>query len=307
MNLSPTYLRARLRRRSRDRRDQALHAAGWYDPHARSELDAVFVGGCGRSGTTLFKQLLNRHSRCACGPETSLYGLPFDINNIAAPWDISPAYLERIQKDSVNLVEFADRFAHEFLEQEGKHRWIEKTPNNVRALDRLLTWYPRGRFIHVVRDGRDVMCSLRNHPRERVIDGKIVPVETKNPPEKSALRWLEDTMRGLAFKAHPRCLEIRYEDLVQDPEAEIKKVCQFIGEAYEPGMLDPESDKEQRSGQNMNNARAGRPISAKSVGRWRRDLRADERRVFEDIAGQLLITLGYASDANWINERGDDG
>lgn len=304
MSLSPSYIRARLRRRARVKHDQALRERGWYDPAARSEMDAVFIGGCGRSGTTLFKQLLNRHSRCACGPETSLYGLPFDIDNIAAPWDMDREHLARMQAGAKNLVGFADRFAGEFLACEGKARWVEKTPNNVRAVDRLLTWYPRCRFIHVVRDGRDVMCSLRNHPKERVVGGKIVPVKTVNPPQRSATRWLEDTLRGLAFRDHPRCLEVRYEQLVTDPEGELRRVCDFIGEPYEARMLDPSSDDQQRSGQNMNNARAAEPISARSVGRWVSDLRPDERSVFVDIAGELLIALGYAQNHDWTRQQG---
>lgn len=301
MKLSADHLKRRISKRVRDRQDQALHEQGWYDPSARSNMDAVFVGGCGRSGTTLFKELLNRHSRCACGPETSLYGLPFNIDNIAAPWDMDREHLESMVERSQNLVEFADLFALEFLEQEGKLRWIEKTPNNVRAIDRLLTWYPNARFIHVIRDGRDVMCSLRHHPRERVVNGEIIPVQSNNPIEKSATRWLNDTTMGLAFQNHPRCLEVRYETLVRDPETEMKRVCSFIGEDYEPGMLDHTVEATKRSGQNMNNAGAARPITPKSVGRWVSDLREDERGVFVDIAGELLIALGYAMDHSWVN------
>ena len=302
MSPSIAHYRDRLRRRARARREQALHDAGWYDPHARSEMRAVFVGGCGRSGTTLFKQLLNRHSRCACGPETSLYGLPFNIDNIAAPWGIDRAHLEQMQASSVNLIEFADRFAAEFLAQENKDRWVEKTPNNVRVIDRLLTWYPNARFIHVVRDGRDVMCSLRHHPKERVVDGRIVPVQSNNPPEKSATRWLEDTVRGLAFKAHPRCLEVRYESLVSNPEQELQRVCGFIEEHFESTMLEPDATEPDRAGQNMNNAAASSAISARSMGRWRRDLTEHEREVFIDIAGELLIALGYAQNTDWLSE-----
>lgn len=307
MKLSPTHIRQRIRKRSRDRNDQLLHDQGWYDPAARSVLDAVFIGGCGRSGTTLFKELLNRHSRCACGPETSLYGLAFNIDNIAAPWDMDQGHLKGIVARSSNLIEFADLFAGEFLEAEGKVRWVEKTPNNVRAIDRLLTWYPNGKFIHVVRDGRDVVCSLRHHPKHRVVDGKIVPFECTNSVEQSATRWLEDTMVGLAMKDHPRCLEVRYEDLVTEPEAVVRRVCDFIGEPFEPGMLDWNAQIEQRSGQNLNNERASSAISSKSIGRWSSDLSVDECQRFIDIAGEMLITLGYVNNHSWVSELKAEG
>jgi hypothetical protein len=304
MSEIPVKLSRRLRKRLHLRADARLEASGWYDLSSRSEMDAVFVGGCGRSGTTLFKELLNRHSRFACGPETSLYGLPFRLENIAAPWGIPLAELEVMRARSGSLVAFADEFAGAFLAAESKARWVEKTPNNVRAIERLLTWYPNGRFIHVVRDGRDVVCSLRHHPKERVRGGKIVPVRVTNPVGLSARRWLSDTMRGLAFRQHPRCLEVRYESLVADPEREMHRVCDFVGEAFEAGMMTATPDAAARPGQNMNNDRAAGPISSGSVGRWVSDLRPEERATFVDIAGELLIALGYAPDHSWAEMGG---
>jgi hypothetical protein len=292
-------IRTRMKRRARLKRDEALQDSGWYDLSVRSSLDAVFVGGCGRSGTTLFKEVMNRHSRCASGPETSLYGLPFSIDNIAVPWGIDREHLDAMQRSSSNLIEFADTFATEFLAQEQKARWIEKTPNTVRAIEKVLTWYPNGKFIHVIRDGRDVVCSLRHHPRERVRNGKIVQMNPNNPVSKSAKRWISDTMHGLAMRGHPRYMEVRYEDLVRDPEEGFRRVFEFIGEPYEDGVLVPDADAPKRPGQNLNNAGASAPISAKSVGRWRKDLSPSERDDFVNIGGELLIALGYAADHSW--------
>ncbi|ACR14442.1 sulfotransferase [Teredinibacter turnerae T7901] len=290
---------ARLKWRNERKKDQRLQDAGWYDLAARSQLAPVFIGGCGRSGTTLFKELLNRHSLCACGPETSLYGLPHNLQNISVPWDIDYDHLKAMQQKSRNLIEFADAFAMEFLRSEGKQIWVEKTPNNVRAIEKILTWYPKGKFIHLIRDGRDVVCSLRHHPKERVKDGKIVPIKTTNSISKCATRWLNDTMRGLAFKSHPRCLEVRYEALTETPEESLQRICRFIGIDFEPVMLSGSGEKSCRSGQNMNNHNASDNISAKSVARWKTDLTATEREDFINIAGELLITLGYAQDHSW--------
>lgn len=294
----------RLKRMKREAYQRALVARGWYDPHARSAADAIFIGGCGRSGTTLFKQLLNRHSRMACGPETSMYGLPFNPENIGPYWDISVEELERRARAHANLVSFADEFYAEFLRAEGKARWADKTPNNVRVVEKLLTWYPRGRFIHVVRDGRDTACSLRHHPKEKVVDGRIVPVKITNPITKCAQRWLDDTSDGLAFRSHPRCLEVRYEELVTHPDRCVRRVCEFLGEPYEPAMLDPSAGPKgsSRTAQVLNNPNADERISPKSVGRWRRDLSSSERRDFVSVAGELLIALGYSTDHGWADE-----
>ncbi|QOJ18789.1 MAG: sulfotransferase [Phycisphaeraceae bacterium] len=298
-----------LKRKRREAYQRSLMARGWYDPHARSEADAIFIGGCGRSGTTLFKQLLNRHSRLACGPETSLYGLPFNPANIGPYWDIPVRELERRARAHRNLITFADEFYEEFLRVEGKKRWADKTPNNVRVVMKLLTWYPRGRFIHVIRDGRDTVCSLRHHPKEKVVNGRIVPVKVNNPIAKCAQRWVDDTSDGLALRSHPRCLEVRYEELVAEPEQCVRRVCDFLGEPYEPAMLEPSATPKSsaRTAQVLNNPNADNRISPQSVGRWRKELSPDERREFVSVAGELLIALGYVTDHSWMHEPMEPG
>lgn len=266
-------------------------------------MDAVFIGGCGRSGTTLFREVLNRHPRLACGPETSLFGLPFSVGNIGGPWGLDAEHLEGLQRNSGHVVGFVERFAREFLDSESKQRWVEKTPNNVRAIGPILTWFPNARFIHIIRDGRDVVCSLRHHPKEHLIHGRVVPSGRVNPIEKTAARWRDDTADGLAYTTHPRVLEVRYEAMVSDPASAFAEVCGFIGERFYPEMLLPGvSAVSSRPGQNTNNANAVSAISTRSVGRWRSDLPAHERRTFVDLAGELLVALGYAADHSWIAE-----
>lgn len=304
MKLRPIQLSRRIVRRVEERREHRLRAAGWYALSARSGMDAVFIGGCGRSGTSLFKEVLNRHPRLACGPETSLFGLPFYLPNMSEMWGIPISELRVMQDESSNLVCFAERFAHRFLSEESKHRWVEKTPNNVRAIGKLLTWFPNSRFVHVIRDGRDVVCSLRHHPKRRIVNGKVIPVHRNNPVSITAKRWVEDTAAGLAYRGHPRVIEVRYEALVSDPERVFSQVCGFIGEEFDPSMLAPAEShaSPSRPGMNLNNPEASAGISPRSVGRWVKDLEPDERQTFVDIAGELLITLGYASDHAWTRD-----
>ncbi len=291
-------------RRFRERFAQRrLRARGWYDPAARSDARGIIIGGCGRSGTTVFKEMLNRHPRIACGPETSMFGLPFDPRRIAIYWNIPLEQLTALMDESEHLPRFAERFYGDFVRREGKARWADKTPNNVRAVGRILTWFPRARFIHVIRDGRDVVCSLRHHPKERIRGGRIVPVNTVNTIEFCCRRWVQDTSAGLAYANHPRCFELRYEHLIADPEGVLRRVCDFLGEDYDPAMLDPSRTKhETPTGQVLNNPGASSAVVGRSIGRWRRDLTPDERAEFVDRAGELLIALGYAEDHGWVNQ-----
>jgi len=292
----------RVRRYKATRYQRALHDRGWYDLSARSDYPAIFIGGCGRSGTTLLRELLNRHSRIFCGPETSFFGLPFGTRNIANMWGIAVNDLDSEVAKHENLVSFVEWFFDKQMTQAGKLRWADKTPNNVRAVSTILTQFPNARFVHLIRDGRDVACSLRNHPREKIINGKVIANRVNRPISQCAARWLHDTSAGLVYREHPRYIELNYEKLVEDPESSLKKLCDFIGEEFEPRMLDagrPGGD-EYSAGRFVNNPNSGDRIQRGSIGRWKNDLDTKERVEFDNIAGELLYMLHYIDDRKWF-------
>lgn len=278
----------------------------WYESSDASEDAAILVGGCGRSGTTLVTEILNRHPRIACGPETTFFCDPPNPGRLSVMWNIDRGEIERMIAQSPSVVRFAETFFRRFAEGEGKARWADKTPRNVRVIPRLLSWFPRGRFIHVVRDGRDVACSLRHHPRTTIKHGKVVPASNNNPIGACARRWLEDTSLGLVFRGHPRCFELRYESIVGDPEPTLRALCDFLGEDFDPAMLDESRPDDKVEGRLMNNPEAGRRVHGSSVGRWRRDLSPGEAEDFDRIAGELLIALGYAEGHGWVGEAGGE-
>jgi protein-tyrosine sulfotransferase len=312
-NLSNFYRRSLgyIRRQIRDfkRRpvrsyERSLIKRNWYDLSARSELPLVLIGGCGRSGTTLLREMLNRHSRLFCGPETSMFGLPFWPNNISKMWNLDEKTLISMAQKAENLVNFAEEFYIQQSNKAGKKRPADKTPNNIRVIGKLLTWFPNGRFIHLIRDGRDVACSLRNHPKEKIENGKIVPSLINRSITDCAQRWLNDTSNGLVYRNHPRYHEIKYEDLVTDPEAVLIKLCEFLREDYQPSMVDPKASQSDNMdvGRLVNNQNSKEKISSRSLGRWRNDLTADEKKDFEDVAGELLIALGYVDSNQWLKK-----
>lgn len=289
---------------NRARLERALETRGFYDLGVRCDEPAIFIGGCARSGTTLFKSVLDRHPRIGCGPETSLFGVPFHTRMLGVSWEIPRAELDALANESKHLTAFAGEFFRRYLlTPDGKQRWADKTPNNVRVLPKLLTWYPNSKFIHLIRDGRDVACSLRNHRKERIRGGKIVPKQTNKPISVCARAWLEDTSRGLVFKEHPRCLEVRYERFLDDPEKELRRVCGFLDEDFDPRMLDTKivTRSAKLIGSKLNNPNADRPIERGSLDRWKKDLSAAERRTVEDIAGPLLRMLGYTASESWVD------
>lgn len=277
----------------------------WYDTEDTCDDPAIFVGGSPRSGTTLLREILNRHPRIACGAETSIFSDLINPPRLAAEWGLPPEPVVRLCRESTSAVRFAETFFREFMQREGKSRWADKTPANVLVFPRILKCFPNAKVVHLLRDGRDVACSLRKHPRSTIRHGKIQPVNSDNPIKDMIRRWVHHVPCGLAFRDHPRCYQLRYEDLILNSEATLRSLCEFLGEEYHPAMLDPSAAPKpaNREARVMNSPDADSQIKTSSVGRWRRDLTPQEKRDVARIAGELLIATGYAKDHSWVNEN----
>lgn len=286
MNL-PARIRNRLERARRHR---------WrMRPWASAERHVV-IGGCPRSGTTLLRRTFDRHPSLACGPESSLF-LPARIlvEPLAAGHGIPVAELRALLAGAPSQAAFIDAFAARYRTVRDRPRWVEKTPLNIRHVGWILARFPEARVIHVIRDGRDAVCSLRDHPDRRWVDGAWVKVPNGRSIEEHARRWVEDTAAGIAWRGDPRYLEVRYEAMVTDPAATFARVLDFLGEPFDPSMLaaDPAVD----AGEGRPDA-AG-PITTSSIGRWERDLDESERETVRRVAGRRLVELGYAADERW--------
>jgi len=278
----------------------------WYNPRTVCPDAAVLIGGCGRSGTTLIREMLDRHPSLAIGPETAILCDFPNPERLAFDWGLPQAEIERSMSRSRDIVEFSAEFFRAYAKKRGKPVWGDKTPRNVRALGRILKWFPNARFVHMIRDGRDVACSLRKHPKETVRHGKLVPQNVNRPITECAKRWIEDTSCGLALRGHPRVIEVRYEVLTADPETELKRICDFLRLDYDASMArasDEGSPADLTDGRLMNNRDAAGQIHRKSLSRWRRDMSPSERRDFVHVAGELLVALGYAPDHGWVEEE----
>ncbi len=280
-------------------REALYERDAWHHPRERSDAECVVIGGCGRSGTTLLREMLSRHPSIACGPESGVLCSFPNPKRLATTWDMERSEIERMIAGASSVVGFAERFFGEYARRQGKARWGDKTPGNVRQFGRLLALFPKGRFIHVLRDGRDVACSLRTHPRQTIRKGEVIERRISKPIEPGVRLWLKDAGAGLALRGHPRVIEVRYEDLVEEPERTCRAMCDFLEEEFHPAMLEGGASRGE-TGRLLNNPNAGDAVSPRSRERWRRDMSPDDRRRFHAIAGELLVAAGYAEDDSWI-------
>ncbi len=272
----------------------------WRTRRYASTEPHIVIGGTPRSGTTLIRRTLDRHPAICCGPESSIF-LPgaVRVGPVAWGFEMDETALRAMLAASPSQGAFIDAFASRYRAARGRPRWAEKTPLNVRHIDWILERFPEARFIHVIRDGRDVVCSMRQHPDRRWVDGAWIKVHRPLSIDEYARRWVLDTEAGMAHRGDPRYLEVRYEDLVQDPAGVLGDLLRGLGETFDPAILvEPVAGTEGAGAsdgarQPGTQHHAGTAISTRSMGRWRSDLTPEERALVQGIAGATLARLGY--------------
>jgi hypothetical protein len=166
-----------------------------------------------------------------------------------------------------------DRIFQDFAARQGKTRWCEKSPQHVQQLPLLREVFPSAKFIHVIRDGRASAASL--HRRWR------------RSPYLSVYRWKNVVRAGrLEGQRMPgQYLEVQYEQLTRDPEAWMRRICEFLGLDFEPAVL------ESRMPQSTERGTKGK-ISARKAS-WYDYFGSRSLAALEDIAGAELAALGY--------------
>lgn len=287
-----------------------------------SKEKAIFIGGCGRSGTTLLRIILGRHPIVWSGPELNIHAnileahyrrypflpkkayLLYDeevIKELASKFKVNKEEIINIRDKSTSLPHFIDLLFSTLSSRAGKSRWIEKTPKNVTALDFIFSYFPEATFIHVIRDGRDVAASLRNHPKHFIVDGVALPSLINRPIEESVGRWLSDVEAGKRFRGHPRYTEVRYEDLVERPEEVISSLLSVLDLPPDERLLSPDGRELVEVVHFLPSARAVEKINSESIGRWKKDISKDEALYIEKMAGPLLRELKYTTDDSWLN------
>jgi hypothetical protein len=269
--------------------------------------DPFFVVGMQRSGTTMLRLMLNAHRNLAIPFESGFIPLMYrDIhkygdlsirqNAAACLSDISQRDLpmrgkliedpERVLSYEIrNYADLVWAIFDQYAERMGKRRWGDKTPTYLVDLDVLWTLFPHCRVIHLVRDGRDVAVSL------------LATEWASNNLLRIAQEWRWNTTLGHKMGAFLReqYLEIRYEDLVCNPENILRQICDFLLEPYDENMLSYHTSAESqmpRDSLKWHRASVRLPESNK-IGMWKQRLSPSDRILFEQVAGDALQMFGY--------------
>jgi hypothetical protein len=262
-----------------------------------------FVVGCHRSGLTLLRAMCESHPDMAVAPESGwlLTALPARVEAFSAARFVEQIYADEqfrrwgVSRAAVELSfhatpprTYVDAVRHVYTlwaAQRGRSRYGDKTADHVRGLDVLTALFPEARVVHVVRDGRDVAASF-------------LELGWSDTIEHAALHWRQRVLQG----RHARDLlgpvryhELRYEDLVLQPEPTLRRLCEAIALPFHPGMLDHQQAAAgvARGEPPANRNRYLRRPVMPGLRDWRRDLPAAAVDRFEVVAADALVELDY--------------
>jgi Flp pilus assembly protein TadD len=237
----------------------------------------VFIVGCGHSGTSIMLAVLGYHpSFYPVHRESELFMKSNnEIRATLHKWDLECREL-------------------------GKKRWVEKTPTHIFHIGKLSLYRPNARFILMLRDGRDVACSLKAR-------------KPSNSFSTIVDRWVYDNLAGLQYWDDPRVKVVKYESLVLNPEKTLRDVCEFLQEDYTSNILDyyktpkfwysdtikePETHVGQAVHAQLRNWQINQPIFD-GRGKWKKEMTEEEKAIFKDKAQKYLEQFGYVDNDSW--------
>ncbi len=288
-----------------------------YPLHNNTPLTSTpfFIVGSGRSGNTLLRTILMAHGDFIIPPESYVLGnvtreyyrynfLPwallarlviscFESYPQFSTWEIDLHFFyQRVlgfppaKQSLAQIIEELYLFYGEMMQIKGK-RWGDKTPMNTFNLHEINMVFPQAQYIHMLRDGRDVVASYLN---TGFYDDLL----------EAANRW--DRSVGLVQTfgdqiGSKRYHEIRYEILIAQPDDTIREVCEFLQIDFRPKML-LFWEEAQHLGDTklLHHANVHKPISTDSIGKWRTQLSSQQQSNLESQIGLTLQKLGYSSD-----------
>jgi hypothetical protein len=279
---------------------------------------AVFVVGAPRTGTTLVKEILNRHPRIHLFDEVHFFERIWEERTLLG--DLSDAASQTAAVEAIRGIvrrfgsdaDVADLLTPDVYRaklaeagpgypalarilfttgaaRKGKEIWGDSSPQDILYLATILSWWPDAKIVALVRDPRGFLSSYKNYHRRHVATYR----ERYNPLPVSML-WKSYMTALLEAEKQPwgtSVLRFRYEDLVASPEAQVRRLCAHVGVDFVPAMLEVERANTSFVGEG--GAPPKRGIFDTSRDRWRTELTPTELWLGERIFGDVMARFGY--------------
>ena len=265
----------------------------------------LLVLGVRRSGTTLLRVMLDRNSQLAVPDES--YFVPQladrhrgrvdedafvdDLRRIGTvrEWEVDLDDVRGRLRPGMPVGEAVCAVYETYAAARGKPRWGDKTPMYMQYLPLLERLFPSALYLHLVRDGRDAATSYLQMPSGIVTESWGHPTSAGG----FACQWRTEveSAQALGRRVGPaRYRELRYEELVDSPTDALEQVCSFAGLPWEPEMLGYAEEVDVSARPHQQNLK--RPPTS-GLRNWRTELSSADVVEFEDLAGDVLASLGY--------------
>jgi hypothetical protein len=277
------------------------------------DLQPVFIVGVPRSGTTWVQRLLAAHPKAWPLIETymlsSRIGLGALLRSVPATppapgsHELPPPGLGRIftrQELVAELRPVAERWLR-LGSDDGARFVIEKSPWHVTDVEVISEVLPAARFVHVIRDGRDVAVSLLAARRSWSRFGSSRPREVLR---EAARTWSTGIEAGELARAivGERLLELRYERLRADPAAACRELFEHCGMSFDQQLVGRAVATTRLDGGDRPSG-PDRALRSGQVGEWRERFGIRDGWAFQRLAGDALEELGYERDRRWWMRR----
>jgi len=279
-----------------------------------SDYNPFFIIGSGRSGTTLLRSILVGNTSIAIPPESFVFYKVYrkyltyqhlgwkDLSRLIISefeshaqfkrWNTNlyPCYQEtfNIPKKNRSLAKIIEIVYKQYIKDNNPTAvmWGDKTPLNTYYYNWINKLYPSAKYIHMLRDGRDVVTSI-------IKSGLYTNIDD------ACWRWIagvENTEKLRSIVGENYFLEIRYESLVTNIKNEVGRLCAFLGVEFTPNMLKPH----QTAKKLLKNTAAAphhknllNPININSIGKWKRELDESQKEIVNNKIGRKLEQLNY--------------
>ena len=270
----------------------------------------VFIVGCPRSGTSfLYHLLLSAGGFAKFRTQMNVFdvlepifgdlSVPKNKKKMMREWLGSKAFqvsgldapdLEaKVMAECHNGSDFLRIVMEEVARSQCVDRWIDSTPTNIPHMLRISRDFPEARFIHIIRDGRDVALSL-----DKLQWSRPLPWDRERGLLAAGLywEWIVRKGRRLGAALGPKYMEVRYEELVEQTQQSLKPVGEFIGHNLDYTRIRQTSVGSVRTPLTSfkEELRDGRFSPA---GRWKHEFPEDQLLWFERLVGKYLEELGY--------------
>jgi len=301
------------------------------------EQRPIFVVGASRSGTALVQSILNNSNvhlagethyfddlRVAIGSSSKVlsgadrrrcedYFLALTHRPYGHGGDPEKGWMDRQQLRDYALElrpdcdAYFEAYCRLVARRAGKRRWGEKTPRHVFRLEELLTRYPNGQAICMVRDARAVVASYRDWRNQGGFDLAADPEHADKLRREevrarhsyhiliASLLWCSTVAAALDAQrrfGEARVHIQRYEDLVRTPEESVKRLMAWLGLRFSPQLLEVPLHNS-----SVFRFDAGRGVTQVAVDSWRSRLNQAEVAIIESRCRALLAQMGYERTA----------